>query len=253
MFRGCIQETNKVMNLKIKKLSIKALSMMSLVAVPIVTSFNTHAMQEGTTAVSHLATDAKQENETQVQARLQQDKQVLMSKLAQISFFSASFTQKIRNETGDVIQEGAGTIAISKPNLVNWQTTEPDETSIISDGETLWFYDPFIEQASAYTLANAIENTPILLLTSDNKTLWDNYHVEHHDDAFIISPLTQESQIKNLTLRFTVNNRLSEFTFKDATGQVSQIELDNLNVIDKPAPALFMFSLPEGVRLEDKR
>jgi outer membrane lipoprotein carrier protein len=183
------------------------------------------------------------------------DKKLLMTKLAQLDFFSANFTQKILSESGDLLQEGSGTLSISKPNLVNWQTIEPDETSIVSDGKTLWFYDPFIEQASAYSLDKAIDNTPMLLLTNNDESLWIKYTVEQRDDEFIITPLTQESQIKSLSLRFSTTDsvQLSEFAFKDVTGQVSRIELSKFNATDKPAAKLFEFILPEGVRLEDER
>jgi outer membrane lipoprotein carrier protein len=161
------------------------------------------------------------------------------------------------------LQQGTGTLAISKPNLVNWKTITPDETLIVSDGNTLWFYDPFIEQASAFSLAKSIHNTPILLLTSDEPQLWQQYNVIEQSDIvesgsrFVVMPKDESSQIKKLTLSFNETNsndiELSEFSFQDATGQISQISLSNFNSTVKPDASLFTFSLPEGVRLEDKR
>lgn len=190
-------------------------------------------------------------------------KQHLMAKLGQLAFFSADFSQKIINEQGDLLQQGTGTLAISKPNLVNWKTITPDETMIVSDGNTLWFYDPFIEQVSAYSLAKSIHNTPILLLTSDEQSLWQQYNVSQEivlgeqGQRFIVTPKNTNSTIKQLTMSFTSANakdtQLTEFSFKDATGQVSQISLSNFNSKVKPAAALFKFTLPQGVRLEDKR
>lgn len=183
-------------------------------------------------------------------------KERLMKKLEKLAFFSADFSQKIINNQGELLQQGGGTLAISKPNLVNWKTTSPDETLIISDGNFLWFYDPFIEQASAYSLAKSINNTPILLLTSDEPVLWQQYQVKQEAQRFIVTPIDTNSQIKRLTLQFNgtdKNVQLSEFSFQDATGQVSQISLSNFNSKDKPAASLFSFTLPDGVRLEDKR
>jgi outer membrane lipoprotein carrier protein len=187
----------------------------------------------------------------------------LMAKLGELAFFSADFNQKILNEQGKVLQQGTGSLAINKPNLVHWKTTEPDETLIVSDGNTLWFFDPFIEQASAYSLAKSIHNTPILLLTSDEPQLWQQYNVIEQNDVvdngsrFVVMPKDENSQIKKLTLSFintkTNNAQLSEFSFQDATGQISEISLNNFNSKTKPATALFSFSLPEGVVLEDKR
>jgi len=190
-------------------------------------------------------------------------KEHLMDKLSKLAFFSAEFSQNILDAQGGILQQGSGTIAISKPNLVNWKTITPDETLIVSDGNTLWFYDPFIEQASAYSLAKSIHNTPILLLTSDEPQLWQQYTVIEQQGVvekglrFVVMPKDENSQIKKLTLTFTdtENNdvQLSEFSFQDATGQISQISLSKFNSKTKPAETLFNFSLPEGVRLEDKR
>jgi outer membrane lipoprotein carrier protein len=190
-------------------------------------------------------------------------KENLMAKLSKLAFFSANFSQNILNEQGDVLQQGTGALAISKPNLVNWKTITPDETLIVSDGNTLWFYDPFIEQASAYSLAKSIHNTPILLLTSDEPQLWQQYNVIEQSNfinqgsSFVVMPKDESSQIKKLTLSFneTKSNEieLSEFSFQDATGQISQISLTSFNSTVKPDASLFTFSLPEGVRLEDKR
>ena len=200
----------------------------------------------------------------------EQAKQQLMAQLSKLAFFSANFNQKILNDAGELLQQGSGNLAISKPNLVNWKTITPDETLIVSDGNTLWFYDPFIEQASAFSLAKSIHNTPILLLTSDEPELWQQYEVSqqsHESDhtqsdlRFIVIPKDDNSQIKKLTLRFTdasaqsndTELQLSEFSFEDATGQVSQISLSHFNSRVKPQASLFTFTLPEGVRLEDKR
>ena len=98
----------------------------------------------------------------------QQSKVDLMAKLAKIDFFSAEFSQKIFDENGTELQQGSGQLSVSKPNLVNWETKLPDESLIVSDGSNLWFYDPFVEQVSVYTLENAIANTPILLITNND-------------------------------------------------------------------------------------
>ncbi len=198
-------------------------------------------------------------------------KEKLMRKLSKLAFFTANFSQNIRSDSGELLSQGTGNLAISKPNLVNWQTLTPEETQIVSDGNTLWFYDPFIEQASAYSLAKSIHNTPILLLTTDEASLWQQYNVQEEisdndvinaepTQRFVIQPIDTNSQIKQLTLTFTVadvagqsDTELSQFSFQDATGQVSEITLNNFNSKTKPQASQFTFSLPEGVRLEDQR
>ena len=48
-------------------------------------------------------------------------------------------------------------------------TKSPQETQIIADGKTLWYYDPFVQQVTAQWVKDAVNNTPFVLLTSNDK------------------------------------------------------------------------------------
>lgn len=211
--------------------------------------------------------------------KIEDSKKVLREKLADFSFFSANFTQKVVSEAGELLEESSGELAISKPNLANWHTLEPDELAIVSDGSDVWFYNPWIEQVSVYSLSAAIAKTPILLLTSKDESLWQQYTVtqenipqESHtqeknsqtkvsqlDNNFVIKAIDPNSQIKSLTLTFSTITQedqassLSQFSFLDATGQVSHIKLSNFDAQKVPDSSLFDFSVPEGVQIDDQR
>jgi len=191
---------------------------------------------------------------------------LLMEKLEVLTFFSANFEQNIIDVSGEVLQQSFGKLSISKPNFLYWETFEPDELYIIADSKTVWFYNPWIEQASAYPLNTAIAKTPLLLLTSKDKSLWQQYTVvkgkltqkmkDNSETSFVISPKDGNSQVKNLTLYFNSSKDrdvLTQFTFLDATGQISQIKLNNFDAIHKPKSSLFVFSAPDGVTIEDFR
>lgn len=50
--------------------------------------------------------------------------------------------------SGNAVQDGQGDLWVKRPNLFNWHMTQPDESILVSDGKTLWFYNPFVEQAT---------------------------------------------------------------------------------------------------------
>jgi len=206
--------------------------------------------------------------------KLEASKEILMARLANLNFFSANFTQEVVSETGDLLEQSSGKLAISKPNLANWHTQEPDELAIVSDGRDVWFYNPWIEQVSVYSLSAAIARTPILLLTSRDESLWQQYtvtkekivqegveqkKVNQQGERFVISAKDPNSQIKSLTLVFSAKgkeveaNQLSQFSFLDATGQISHIKLSNFDDQTVPNSSLFNFALPEGVQIDDQR
>ena len=183
----------------------------------------------------------------------------LIGFMNKISGFTASFTQEVYSEASNALQKSTGTIAVSKPNLVNWHTLSPDETQIISDGETLWFFDPFIEQVTAYSFDTSINNTPILLLSSNDESLWQQYNIiEVNVNEFEIHSLDQNSQVKSLFLHINQETdsesiRIEKFVINDASGQRSEISLNNFEHTKSINNGTFIFTLPDGVYLDDQR
>jgi outer membrane lipoprotein carrier protein len=191
---------------------------------------------------------------TQVINSTDEFKNELMNKLKGIDQFSALFEQVIIDNQGNVLQQGGGDLSVKRPNLVRWNTVDPDESLIVSDGQSIFLYDPFIEQVTAYKLDGAIANTPILLITTDSTAMWDQYSVERlSTNKYLISANDQESRIKSLEILFNAQNELSGFTFLDVTGQLSKISLKEADFGSVLAPSMFNFVMPEGVLLDDQR
>lgn len=193
--------------------------------------------------------NVEQDNDTKV-------KQSLKKMLAEVHHFNANFAQQVLDEEGNVLQQAAGKIKVSKPNLVYWHTEQPNESLIVSDGATLWFYDPFIEQASAYGVNQSVANTPILLLSSNNDELWQHYQViKMNENHFLIHSKDENSKVKTLALYFndTVTNQLIGFDIIDSTGQISKIVLTNIDSKTPLDEHSFNFVLPAGADLDDQR
>lgn len=176
-------------------------------------------------------------------------------------FFNADFTQKVNDELGNPLSQGDGKFSVMKPNYMYWLTQSPNESLIVSDGDDLWLYDPFIEQATVFDLAKSIANTPILLLTSNDITLWDRFNVTKlAQGQFQVVSKENNTQVKSLLLTFdhstlqeNTRAKLKAFTIVDSTGQSSHIVLSNLDYTNKPSEELFKLPLPEGTYIDDQR
>lgn len=181
----------------------------------------------------------------------------LLSIMTNIHSFSADFKQLVFSSEGNTIQQAQGQLTVQKPNLVNWHTVLPEENQIISDGNTLWLYDPFIEQATAYSLAQSLTNTPILLLSTTDESVWQQFTIEETDvNAFVVRAKDQQSQVKSLFITFsTVANDyvIDEFVIDDATGQRSRFSLDSFLLNPSLDKKVFEFNQPENVYLDDQR
>ncbi len=60
---------------------------------------------------------------------------------AKVNSFHASFSQTVTSADGAAGATGEGELWVKRPNLFNWHMTSPDESVLVSDGQTLWFYN----------------------------------------------------------------------------------------------------------------
>ncbi|WP_371326843.1 MULTISPECIES: outer membrane lipoprotein chaperone LolA [Salinivibrio] len=185
-----------------------------------------------------------------VQAKTQAQ-QHLMDRLSQVDAFSAQFSQTVQSPEGEVIHQAKGRLAIQRPNLFNWTTTSPDETIMISDGETLWYYSPFVEQVTAMWLEDATAQTPFVLLTRNQPSDWQAYQITQEADTFTLTPKTTGT-IGEFEVTVKPDGTLTGFTVVEQDGQQSQFTLSQFSR-QAPASDVFSFTPPDSVMLDDQR
>ena len=176
----------------------------------------------------------------------------LQNRLNKVSVLSADFAQTVMSANGSNVQQGNGKLRIKRPNLFRMDTKSPQETQIIADGKTLWFYDPFVEQVTANWVKDAVNNTPFVLLTSNDKSHWAQYTVEQKDDRFVLNPKVKNSNIKQFDIRIDPNGVLKGFSTIEKDGQSNQYILRNITNQNLDG-SLFKFTVPKGIELDDQR
>ena len=167
----------------------------------------------------------------------------LKSRLDKVSSFHASFTQKVTDGSGAAVQEGQGDLWVKRPNLFNWHMTQPDESILVSDGKTLWFYNPFVEQATATWLKDATGNTPFMLIARNQSSDWQQYNIKQNGDDFVLTPKASNGNLKQFTINVgrdgTIHQRSSY-----------QLKSQQNGAVDA---AKFTFTPPQGVTVDDQR
>ena len=176
----------------------------------------------------------------------------LQNRLNKVSVLSADFAQTVMSANGSNVQQGNGKLRIKRPNLFRMDIKSPQETQIIADGKTLWFYDPFVEQVTANWVKDAVNNTPFVLLTSNDKSHWAQYTVEQKDDRFVLKPKAKNSNIKQFDIRIDPNGVLKGFSTIEKDGQSNQYILRNITNQNLDG-SLFKFTVPKGIELDDQR
>ncbi|OOF55341.1 outer membrane lipoprotein chaperone LolA [Rodentibacter myodis] len=176
----------------------------------------------------------------------------LQTRLSQVNTLSADFSQTVTAVGGKNVQQGSGKLQIKRPNLFRMETKSPQETQIIADGKTLWYYDPFVQQVTAQWVKEAVNNTPFVLLTSDDKSHWEQYSVSQQADTFTLKPKSAKSNIKQFDIRVDSNGVLKNFSTTEKDGQTNLYVLRNITN-QALADSLFKFTPPKGVELDDQR
>ena len=109
-----------------------------------------------------------------------------------------------------------------------------------------------MEQVTANWVKDAVNNTPFVLLTSNDKSHWAQYSVEQKSDTFVLKPKAKNSNIKQFDIRIDESGVLKGFSTSEKDGQSNQYVLRNISNQNLDS-ALFKFSVPKGVELDDQR
>lgn len=181
------------------------------------------------------------------------DAATLRNRLAKVNAFSAHFEQTVLDQHGKILQKASGEMQVARPDRFRWDTQKPDENLIVSDGKTVWVYDPFVGQVSILNLGKAIENTPFLLITSSDPAIWSHYQVKEEGDSYTVTSRSKNQRIESLRIIFDDQSRLTRFEVDEAQGQRSEFQLSGVNTALKVDAQQFSFKVPAGVEVDDQR
>lgn len=176
----------------------------------------------------------------------------LQQRLKLVETLTALYTQTVSDAQGKNVQEGSGKLQIKRPNLFRMESQTPQENQIISDGKTLWFYDPFVEQVTINWVKDAVNNTPFVLLTSTDNSHWQQYEVSQNGDTFTLKPKAVNSNIQSFSIRIDSDGTLRNFSTQEKDGQSNRYILRNIT--NQPlSESLFKFNPPKGAEVDDQR
>lgn len=81
--------------------------------------------------------------------------------------FTQTVTSPVRDgETTARSKTSSGTFEFQRPNRFRFDYLRPFPQTIVADGETLWLYDPDLNQVTSRKQADALGNTPAALIAS---------------------------------------------------------------------------------------
>lgn len=177
--------------------------------------------------------------------------------LSQTRSLQGDFTQVTTDQQGEVVEENTGTFAIKRPGLLRWHIAAPFEQLLVSNGETLWVYDPDLEQVTINTVDEQMQQNSALLLSSDLEKLQANYEAEEvrtkgDEKVFALLPKDAGNSFERLEFQFE-GDQLIGWELYTALGEKSTFTFEDLKVNQSVADKLFKFDPPPGVDVLDER
>ena len=197
----------------------------------------------------------------------------LIKLLGPLTSVSAEFNQKLYSVDDYLIQDSSGHMKVSKPGKIRWVLDSPMEQWLISDGITLWLYDPDLEQVVIRAFNSDVAATPALLFTGSVSELASAFRVRESKSE-VANPITTGSEspsdsgfdqatntnYRSFTLMPRDNQVLYEFltfefygdkpraiTIADALGQRTKITFSNVVLNEAIDPLLYSFEPPPGI------
>lgn len=182
------------------------------------------------------------------------ERAALLERLEQINAMEADFNQQVTDGQGELVQQLQGRLALARPHFLYWQTDAPDETVMVADGTSLWYYNPFVEQVTVTDQTASMDQSPLLLLLDSDAAAWQHYDVKREGESFALQPKPSASSAQSLQLVFAPQSAVMQtIILDDGQGQISTIELAEVELNGQLESDRFRFSIPAGVDVDDQR
>ena len=162
------------------------------------------------------------------------------------------FEQSLIDAEGTVVERSSGTLEIERPGRFRWSYAEPYEQWLVADGLNIWSYDVDLAQVTVKPQADALANTPALLLGGGDEALEQfrfEQSVEEKGTTWVrMIPFDTSSGFERMELGFT-GGQLSRMVFFDNLEQTTLVALYDVQTNEPIAAERFEFVVPEDADL----
>jgi outer membrane lipoprotein carrier protein len=164
--------------------------------------------------------------------------------------FTAKFNEEIAT-VGAPKRQRQGTVSFRKPGRMRWEFETPEKQTIVSDGETLYSYDPDLNQVVETPLKQALKSssaTSFLLgignINRDFKAAFANPPVPNGLVNLILDAKKGGYKIEVGLDPKTYN--LMTLTLTDQLGDVTKIDFSDIHDNVQLPDSTFAFNAPSG-------
>lgn len=173
----------------------------------------------------------------------------LIELLAPLVNGSGHFEQITYDHSGQAVQRSNGQFAVMKPGKFYWQTLEPYEQLLVSNAQTIWLYDPDLEQVTVKSFSSEANQLPIRILSGEFELLDKEFSLTREQaeskTIFHLTPLQAQSNIQVIDLTF-IEQDLTSMKVTDTTHTATEFYFRQRQPLTPADKRKFDFNIPEG-------
>jgi len=155
---------------------------------------------------------------------------------------------------GGILEESEILMRLRQPNGFYWETISPFPELIVTDGETLWNYQPDLEQVVIEPWDSSESELAAQLLAGETANLDKEYVIESSGGdtethtEFSLTPIASESVYAEIRISF-FQKQLDMIRMRSKNGQQTVWQFMNLSMNTPLDPDLFTFEPPAEVEI----
>lgn len=182
----------------------------------------------------------------------------LASLLADIDTFQADVRQLIVESSGGVLEESIILFKLKRPDGFYWETLEPYPELIVTDGTSLWNYQPDLLQVTIEDWQSDRSELAAQLLSGRIEEIEADYFITGGEIGdgeayeFVLEPLDPASLYERVTLYFNAQT-LNSIHIDNGNGQRTFWEFFGVIINTPLADDEFIFAVPADIDVLDNR
>lgn len=150
--------------------------------------------------------------------------------------------------------EAAGEVVFAKPGRMRWSYDRPEPSLVVSDGRSVWIFDPQAREAQHLPLGESFLSGAAIQFLLGEGELLQEFEVRAEgcgsDEVRLRLVPRQEAPYEHIVIRVEpASGEVRETEITDLLGNVTRVRLLEPRVNTSPEAGLFQFSPPEGVRV----
>lgn len=177
----------------------------------------------------------------------------LQSKYESITSIRADFTQEVSSK-GMPAMKSEGKVWLKKPGKMRWEYKKPAKDLIVSDGRTIWLYQPDLNQVierPAFLSASSMATDFLSGIGNIEKEFDVKLAaLESANHVLILTPKQEQTSLKKLILEVGKENSIVEkTTITDHFGNQTAVTFTNIKLNASMKDSLFKYTPPKDAAI----